>query len=45
MQRTFQRLNDARREIEKGLAPDFVFHSESNQIGDTTGPPPLSLAA
>jgi hypothetical protein len=45
MQRTFQRLNDARREIEKGLPPDFVFHFESNQIGDTTGPPPLSLAA
>ena len=45
MARTFQRLNDARLDTEKFLAPDFVFHSESQQICDTTGPPPLSLAA
>jgi hypothetical protein len=45
MARTFQRLNDVRREIEHGLPPDFVFNCESQQIHDTTGPPPLSLAA
>ena len=45
MARTFQRIFDARREIENGLAPDFILHSESQQICDTTGPPPLSLAA
>ena len=51
MTRTFQRLNAARLETEKFYAPDFVFppdfvlHSESQQICDTTGPPPLLLAA
>ena len=45
MERTFQRIFDARREIEQGLPPDFVFQSKSQQIGDTTGPPPLLLAA
>jgi hypothetical protein len=45
MQRTFQRLNAARLETEKFYAPDFVFHTESQQIHDTTGPPPLLLAA
>jgi hypothetical protein len=45
MQRTFQRINAARLDTEKFYAPDFVFQSESQQICDTTGPPPLSLAA
>ena len=45
MQRTFQRLNDARREIENPLPTDFDPHSESQQICDTTGPPPRALAA
>ena len=45
MLRTFRRIFDFRRAIEQGLPPDFVFHFESQQIGDTTGPPPLSLAA
>ena len=45
MMRTFQRLNAARLETEKFYAPDFVFQTESQQIHDTTGPPPLSLAA
>jgi hypothetical protein len=45
MIRTFQRLNAARLETEKFYAPDFVFHTKSQQIHDTTGPPPLSLAA
>ena len=45
MECTFQRLNDARREPEKFLAPDFVFHPEPEQIYDTPGPPPVSMAA
>ena len=45
MQRTFQRLNDARREIENSLPTDFDPHSESQQRCDTTGPPPRALAA
>ena len=45
LQRTFQRINDARLETEKFQAPDFVFQSKSQQICDTTGPPPLLLAA
>ena len=45
MLRTFQRTFAARRAIEQGLPPDFVFHTEPQQIPDTTGPPPLSLAA
>ena len=45
MQRTFQRLNDAHREIENRLPTDFNPHAESQQINNTTGPPPLSLAA
>ena len=42
---TFQRLIAARRDSEKFLAPDFVFHPEPRHIYGTTGPPPVSMAA
>ena len=45
LMRTFQRINDASLDSEKYLAPDFVLYPEPQQICDTTGPPPLSLAA
>ncbi len=45
LKRTFQRVNDAWQEVETGVAPGWRFYLEQQQIADTTGPPPLSLAA
>ena len=43
--RTFHRVNDVRLEIENGVPPEFIFHAESQQLCDTTGPPPHAMAA